>query len=70
MAGDDDGTIRKQEEDYTTQVDDALPKAVAAATVWCGVLPAVAAGSCAVDRGQNLISKRLWFVHSGSRGGL
>lgn len=32
MAGDDDGTIRKQEEDYTTQVDDALPKAVAAAT--------------------------------------
>ena len=28
-----DGKIRKQEEDYTKEVDDALPKAVAQATV-------------------------------------
>ena len=28
-----DGKVRKQEEDYTKEVDDALPKAVAQATV-------------------------------------
>ena len=31
--GTDEGLVRKQEADYTEAVDDALPKAVAAATV-------------------------------------
>ena len=38
----DDGKVRKQEEDYTKDVDDALPKAVAQATVSkrrCSVVP-------------------------------
>ena len=33
MENTDDGTLRKQEADYTAEVDEALPKAVAMASV-------------------------------------
>jgi hypothetical protein len=44
----EDGKVRKQEEDYTKEVDDALPKAVAQATVRRPSLPLVQRGGVGV----------------------